>query len=95
MRSRWLQHAAMAVVSAVAIGVTACHPEESTPKGASDPCKVASTLPGYTVTQVDGSQVTVPPGRVLVREASMEGLNGAALTRACKAFVRQYQEDRG
>lgn len=81
---------AMAAITVATLAVVACHPESSAGNG-SDPCKVAATLPGFEQELPGGAVASVPPGRVLVRDASMEGLNGPALTRACKAFVRQYQ----
>ena len=59
-----------------------------------DPCKIASKLPAYTVTYSDGTEVSVPSGNDLVKEASMDGLNGADLTRACRAFIADYNAPR-
>lgn len=78
---------AMAAITLVTLAAVACTSESSP----SDPCKVAATLPGFEQELPGGAVASVPPGRVLVRDASLEGLNGPALTRACKAFVRQYQ----
>lgn len=77
-------------ITVAALSVVSCNESSARP---ADPCKVASKLPAYEVTQRDGSVVGVPSGRVLVRDASMEGLNGPALSRACRAFVRQYESD--
>lgn len=68
------------------------HPSPA-PVATADPCKEASKLPAYTVTLRDGGEVSTPSGEDLVREASMDGLNGADLTRACKAFISQYRND--
>jgi hypothetical protein len=86
---RRAQLAALTAVTATALVVVGC--QESEPQA--DPCRTASALPAYEVTQPDGSRVGVPAGRILVREASLEGLSGEGLSRACRAFVEQYASD--
>jgi hypothetical protein len=70
---------AFVAITCAVMGVVACQPG-TTPTP--DPCKAASRLPAYDVTQSDGSKVHVPAGRVLVQE---DGSN-----QACRAYIRQW-----
>lgn len=55
-------------------------------------CDVLVELPGYTTTY-DGARVTVPSGRVLLRELSADGVTGKARQTACKALVTSFAVD--
>ena len=81
---------AFVAITVATLTVVACNPDApSTP----DPCQLASGLPAYDLVAVDGSAIHVPAGRDRVRDASMDGLSGKALTRACDAFIAEYNHD--
>jgi hypothetical protein len=84
---------------AITVGVlaaVACQPTHTAPHPGplpSDPCASASRLPAYRVVFEDGSVVKYPTGAVQVREASVKGANGPALTAACRKILNQFAVD--
>lgn len=91
---------AIIAVALMGAATVACDPpsDQSVPSTTrhtttiTDPCKIASKLPAYSVTESDGTRIDTPSGADLVKEASMDGLNGAGLTRACQTFIIQFCE---